>query len=179
MAALPLLTVGHGPADRSTLTDVLAGAGVELLVDVRRFPGSRRHPDVGRDALATWLPEVGIEYAWEEDLGGRRSLPRDEAEADTWWRVAAFRGYAAHTRTDAFRTALARVLEVADAGQVAVMCSESVWWRCHRRIIADVVELGHGRPVRHLMPDGRLADHRPAAGARVVDDGVLVWDGER
>jgi uncharacterized protein (DUF488 family) len=171
-----LLTVGHGRLDQDGLTRLLREAGVELLVDVRRFPGSRANPAVSRDALPQWLPETGIDYQWQERLGGRRAVP-DPDEQDPWWRVAAFRGYAAHTRTSDFRDALAEVLAEQRTRQVAVMCSESVWWRCHRRIIADVTALAHGLTVRHLMHDGRLTEHPPAEGARVAGDGVVVWDG--
>ena len=171
------MTVGHGILDRHRLGDLLTGAGVQLVVDVRRFPGSRTNPDVARDALARWLPERGIGYRWEERLGGRRRRRPGDAEEDTWWTVAAFRAYAAHTRTPEFRAALDLLLAEVKTWTVAVMCSEAMWWRCHRRLIADVVALGHGVAVRHLLPDGRLAAHRPAEGARVRPDGSLVWDG--
>lgn len=171
------MTVGHGSLDRHRFGDLLTAAGVQSIVDVRRFPASRTNPDVAHDALAGWLPERGIEYRWEERLGGRRRRRRDEPEADTWWTVAAFRAYAAHTRTPDFVAALDVLLDEVAVRTVAVMCSESVWWRCHRRLIADVVVLGRGVPVRHLMPHGRLSPHRPAEGARVRCDGLLVWDG--
>jgi uncharacterized protein (DUF488 family) len=171
---VPLLTVGHGPEDRERLGARLTGAGVTSLVDVRRFPGSRTNPDVRREALQEWLPAAGVGYRWEERLGGRRRLPADEQVADGWWTVAQFAAYAAHTRTAEFAAALDEVLAEAAGATVAVMCSESVWWRCHRRLIADVVVLGRNLPVSHLMPDGRLAEHRPAAGA-VVEDGVVRW----
>jgi len=170
-----LLTVGHGPDDRIALAERLTGAAVGLLVDVRRFPGSRNNPDVRREALAEWLPDAGIGYRWEERLGGRRSLPKDEPVADAWWTVAQFAAYAAHTRTPEFAAALDEVLAEASAGTVAVMCSESVWWRCHRRLIADVAVLGRGVPVTHLMPDGRLRTHEPSAGAVLGEDGAVRW----
>jgi uncharacterized protein (DUF488 family) len=172
---MPLLTVGHGPEDRAQLGSRLTGAGVELLVDVRRFPGSRNNPDVATGALSHWLPDLGIGYRWEERLGGRRRLPPGEPVADGWWTVAQFAAYAAHTRTSDFTVALDAVLAEAAEQTVAVMCSESVWWRCHRRLIADVVVLGRGLPVTHLMPGGRLAAHRPSAGAVVTEDGVVHW----
>jgi uncharacterized protein (DUF488 family) len=174
---LPLLTVGHGTDDRERLGDRLTAAGVEQLVDVRRFPGSRTNPDVKREALAEWLPAAGIGYRWEERLGGRRRLPPGEPLADAWWTVAQFAAYAAHTRTTPFADALAEVLETAADRRVAVMCSEFVWWRCHRRLIADVVVLGHGLPVEHLMPDGRLTPHSPAAGAVLEPGGQVWWPG--
>lgn len=171
-----LLTVGHGRLDEEALGALLVDAGVELLVDVRRFPGSRANPAVSRDALPGWLPGQGIDYRWEERLGGRRTLPPGDAE-DPWWQVDAFRAYAAHTRTAEFREALDAVLAEAERRRVAVMCSESVWWRCHRRVVADVAVLAHGATVRHLMHDGRLTEHKPSEGARLRPDGLVVWDG--
>ncbi|SDY95652.1 Protein of unknown function, DUF488 [Modestobacter sp. DSM 44400] len=172
---MPLLTVGHGPEGRDRLVPRLTAVGVGLLVDVRRFPGSRNNPDVRREALADWLPGAGIGYRWEERLGGRRRLPAGEPVADGWWTVAQFAAYAAYTRTAEFGAALDRVLADAAEATVAVMCSESVWWRCHRRLIADVAVLGHGVPVSHLMPDGRLTLHRPSEGAVLGADGRLWW----
>lgn len=170
-----LLTVGHGRLEETALGSLLRDASVELLVDVRRFPGSRANPAVSRDALARWLPGAGVDYRWEERLGGRRSRQQGD-DSDPWWQVEAFRAYAAHTRTDEFGAAMGLLLEEVSARRVAVMCSESVWWRCHRRIIADVAVAGHGLEVRHLMHDGRLTEHRPADGARVRSDGLVVWD---
>ena len=174
---MPLLTVGHGPDGRDRLGARLSGAGVQLVVDVRRFPGSRSNPDVARGELAGWLPEIGVGYRWEDRLGGRRRLPAGEPVVDAWWTVAQFAAYAAHTRTPEFAAALDAVLAEAAGQTVAVMCSEYVWWRCHRRLIADVAVLAHDVPVRHLMPDGRLAEHRPAEGARLGPDGLLRWPG--
>ena len=171
-----LLTVGHGPQDRAGLGALLTGAGVDLVVDVRRFPGSRTHPDLRREALEQWLPDDGIGYRWDERLGGRRKLPPGEPVVDDWWTVAQFAAYAAHTRTPEFVDALRELLELASTRTVAVMCSETVWWRCHRRLVAGVTVLGHGRAVTHLLPSGPRP-HQPAAGARVTADGLLVWDG--
>ena len=166
---MPLLTVGHGTSTEDELSERLTGAGVELLVDVRRFPGSRRHPHLSREAIADWLP---LPYRWEERLGGRRPLPPDSP--DVALRNASFRGYASWMRTPDFRDALAEVLE--EPRRSAVMCSESVWWRCHRRMVADAVVLLHEVDVLHLMPDGRLTPHRPTDGVR-VDGDRLVYDG--
>ncbi len=162
---MSLLTVGHGPQDRAALGGRLSAAGVEQVVDVRRFPGSRNNPDVARDALEQWLPVLGIGYRWEERLGGRRRLPPGAPVEDGWWTVAQFAAYAAHTRTPEFAAALDEVLTACATRTVAVMCSESVWWRCHRRLIADVTVLSRGVPVQHLMPDGRLSPHQPSEGA--------------
>lgn len=170
-----LLTVGHGRLGQDALGSLLRGASVEVLVDVRRFPGSRANPAVSREALPSWLPEVGIDYRWEERLGGRRSRPTGDDE-DPWWQVEAFRAYAAHTRTPEFRDAMAQLLGEAAGRRVAVMCSESVWWRCHRRLVADVAVLAYDVPVLHVMHDGRLTEHHPSEGARLRSDGKVVWD---
>jgi len=172
-----LLTVGHGTLDRDGLGTLLTEAGVELLVDVRRFPGSRHNPDVAGDAMAEWLPRAGVEYRWDARLGGRRRIPKDgDPEADRWWRVEAFRAYAAHTRTPEFLAALDELVADVEAREAtAVMCSESVWWRCHRRLVADVAVLLRGVEVAHLAHDGRTTAHEPSAGARVVD-GLLRYD---
>jgi uncharacterized protein (DUF488 family) len=176
---MPLLTVGHGALDRAGLTDLLRRGEVTHVVDVRRFPGSRRNPDVKREALAEWLPLEHIDYRWEPRLGGRRRLTKDDdaASPDTWWRVDAFRAYAGHTRTEEFTAALGELAEQAVDARVAVMCSEAVWWRCHRRLVADVATLALGLPVHHLMHDGSQRLHEPSGGAR-ADDGAVVWDGD-
>ncbi|WP_110852178.1 DUF488 domain-containing protein [Georgenia satyanarayanai] len=177
---MPLLTVGHGALERAGLSSLLTGRRVGTVVDIRRFPGSRRNPDVARDALSEWLPDAGVAYRWEPRLGGRRHLRKSEdaASPDTWWQVDAFRAYAGYTRTEEFTAALAEVAEEARGdARVAVMCSEAVWWRCHRRLVADVATLLLDLPVHHLMHDGEVRLHEPSPGAR-VGDGVVVWDAD-
>jgi uncharacterized protein (DUF488 family) len=171
-----LLTVGHGALDRLVLQRLLQDAAVNVVVDVRRYPGSRRNPDVRREALERWLPAGGIKYRWEERLGGRRHLPSGVAPVDTWWTEAAFQAYAAHTRNDEFIAAMADLLAAARTQQVAIMCSETLWWRCHRRLIADVATLVHDIPVDHLLPSGGRDPHEVADGARLCGDGLVVWD---
>jgi uncharacterized protein (DUF488 family) len=174
-----LVTFGHGTASAGTITGLLRGAGVVSVVDIRIAPGSRRNPQVARAALEEWLPAAGVAYRWEKRLGGFRKAAPDSP--DVVWREPAFRGYAGYMREDGFLTAIDGVLgEVAGLGadrRVAVMCSESVWWRCHRRLVADFVLLARQTPVRHLMHDGRLMEHQPSEGVRLRDDGLLVYDG--
>lgn len=174
-----MLTVGHGRLDAGDLGALLVGAGVAQVVDVRRFPGSRANPGAARGAVAQLAGEVGVAYRWDERLGGRRSLTAAQREAspDTWWRVEAFRAYAAWTRSPQFRAALPELVGDALARETTILCSEAVWWRCHRRLISDVVVLECALPVWHLMPDGRLVEHVVSAGARVGEDGLVVWDG--
>lgn len=146
------------------------------MVDIRRFPGSRSNPAAARDAIAAELAAGGIDWRWEERLGGRRRLSAaDDAESpDGWWRVDAFRAYAAWTRTTEFAEGLTAVLADAAERRTAVMCSEAVWWRCHRRVVADVAALAHGVDVQHLMHDGSLRPHPLSEGATLVD-GAVVW----
>lgn len=172
---MPLFTVGHGTADRDQLQQLLTTTGIRELVDVRTAPGSRRNPDVARQAMARWLPEHHIGYRWERRLGGWRKAPPDSP--DTALRNRSFAGYAAHMRTGEFLEAIRDLLSESHDRATTVLCSESVWWRCHRRMIADFVVLSAQVPVLHLMHDGRLQEHLPTDGARVRDDGLLVYDG--
>jgi uncharacterized protein (DUF488 family) len=169
-----LLTFGHGTATAERMTELLRGAEVAVLVDVRTAPGSRRHPHVARAELERWLPEAGISYRWDKRLGGFRRPAPDSP--DTAWREDMFRGYAAHMRTDGFLAAVDEVLTQARADATAVMCAESLWWRCHRRLLADFVTAARGVPVRHLLHDGRIEEHRLSPGLRRRDDGLLVYD---
>jgi len=189
-----LLTYGHGTEPAARTVAILAGAGVSSLVDIRTAPGSRRHPQFARAAMEEWLPEAGIAYRWEKRLGGFRKP--SAGNPDVAWREDMFRGYAEHMRSADFRTAIDAVLaevglaeaglaeaglaetDHADAGPglVTVMCSESLWWRCHRRLVADFVSVARGVEVRHLMHDGRTEAHRPSPGLRLRDDGLLVYD---
>jgi uncharacterized protein (DUF488 family) len=168
------VTFGHGTAAGDEIAGLLQAAGVAAVADIRIAPGSRRNPHVARAELERWLPAAGIGYRWEKRLGGRRAAAPDSP--DTALREPAFRGYAGHMRGADFLAAVDELLDQA-AGQVtAVMCSESVWWRCHRRLVADFVSVARRVPVRHLMHDGRLMPHEPTAGLRLRDDGLLVYD---
>jgi uncharacterized protein (DUF488 family) len=169
-----LFTVGHGTAGAETVVALLRAGGVTELVDVRNAPGSRRNPDMTRAAMAGWLPAHGIGYRWERRLGGwRRDQP---GSPDTVLRNRSFAGYAAHMRTPEFLEAVDTLLAGAAATTTAVLCSEALWWRCHRRLIADFAVLARGVAVHHLMRDGRRPAHRPTDGVRLRDDGLLVYD---
>jgi uncharacterized protein (DUF488 family) len=169
-----LLTYGHGTDSAERTVATLAGAGVATLVDIRTAPGSRRNPQFARDAMEEWLPAAGIAYRWEKRLGGFRKP--SAGNPDVAWREDMFRGYAEHMRSADFRVAIDAVLAEAASRQVTVMCSESLWWRCHRRLVADFVSVARGREVRHLMHDGRTEAHRPSPELRLRNDGVLVYD---
>jgi uncharacterized protein (DUF488 family) len=172
---MPLMTFGHGTASAERMAGLLSSAGVTAVIDVRTAPGSRRHPHVARAELVRWLPGHGISYRWEKRLGGfRRPEP---GSPDVAWPEDAFRGYAGHMRRPDFLAAIDEMLAQTAAAHIVVMCSESVWWRCHRRLIADFAEIARGVPVRHLMHDGQLAAHQRSPGVRLGADGLLVYDG--
>jgi uncharacterized protein (DUF488 family) len=168
-----LYTVGHGTLAAADFAALLERAGLEALVDVRSFPGSRRNPQYGREQLEGWLPASGIVYGWEPRLGGRRKGRPDSR--NTALTHPAFRAYADHMAEPEFAAALRELLDAAAARPTTVMCSESVWWRCHRRLLADAAVLLDGTEVVHLFHDGRRAPHRPTAEAR-IEDGHLVYD---
>lgn len=172
-----VFTVGHGTRSTEELADLLRSAGVTLLVDVRRFPGSRRHPHFAREALEDSLPALGVEYDWRgEELGGRRSRRRGGASRHPAWRNDSFAAYADYMDTPPFRAALER-LEAETLGGVslAVMCAETLWWRCHRRLISDALVL-HGFEVVHLVGPGSESRHPLNESARRGDDGYPVYD---
>jgi len=167
-------TVGHGTAAAEVLAGLLSEAGVTAVVDVRSYPGSRRHPQFGRDRMEEWLPAAGLSYRWERDLGGFRRPRPDSPNAAL--RHPSFRGYADYMEEPAFGAALDGLVDQARTEAVAVMCSESLWWRCHRRLLADALVLWRACEVRHLGSDGRLAPHRLTEGVRAGPGGRPVYD---
>jgi uncharacterized protein (DUF488 family) len=172
--ALCIFTIGHSTHGLEAFAEILREHGVACLADVRRFPGSRRMPHFSAESLAAELPHRGVRYLPLKDLGGRRDARPDSPNAG--WRVAGFRGYADYMASPEFERALGRLEAEAAACRTAIMCAEGLWWRCHRRLIADVALLARDVPVRHLMHDGRLTDHHPTDGVRRRDDGLLVYD---
>jgi uncharacterized protein (DUF488 family) len=169
-----VFTIGHGARPVEAFIAVLAGASVTLLVDIRRFPGSRRHPQFGRDSLAAALERAAIGYEWQgETLGGRRS--RVEGSRHTALRVGAFAGYADHMDTAEFRSAASALVSRAEHERLAVMCAETVWWHCHRMLLADALTM-RGATVVHLLDAGRHQAHRPHPTVRRGPDGWPVYD---
>ena len=166
-------SVGHGTRPIEDFVAVLRDAGVVTLVDIRTAPGSRRHPQFGQAALRASLTEAGFAYLHLAGLGGRRD-PRPDSP-HTALRVAAFRGYADHMASAEFQVDLARLEAVAAATSTAYMCAETLWWRCHRRMLSDVLA-ARGWEVLHLAALGRREPHRLWDVARAVN-GTLVYDG--
>ena len=156
----PIRTIGHGTRTTDELAALLREAGVTTLVDVRRYPKGRRQPHLSRERLAEDMPVRGIAYDWlGEALGGRRAADASTVGASAW-RTPAFAAYEAHMATPEFRTALDDLEERAEAGEsMAIMCAETVWWRCHRRLIADALTLD-GFAVEHLIDRVPGTPHR-------------------
>jgi uncharacterized protein (DUF488 family) len=151
----------------------LTAAGVETIADVRSYPGSRRNPQFGREAMEQWVAAAGLEYTWMPRLGGRRRpVPSSRHLA---LRHEAFRAYADHMETPEFRAGVDELLAVAERRPTAVMCSESLWWRCHRRLLADHLVLVRGVEVVHLGHDGRRTPHAVTDGAR-LEAATVVYD---
>lgn len=167
-----LWSVGHGARPVEELVADLRRVGIGLVVDVRTAPGSRRHPQFGKDALSATLGEAGIGYEWRKDLGGWRRTRPDSPHVAL--RSPSFRGYADYMETAEFERALAALVETASRTPTAFMCAEAVWWRCHRRMIADAL-LVRGHDVRHILPGGRTEPHRLHPAAR-PDCARLVYD---
>ena len=168
-------TVGHSTRPLDELLTVLDAHAVELVADVRRFPGSRRLPQYSAESLEAGLATRGIAYCWLAGLGGRRRP--DPESPNVGWRHPAFRAYADHVATDEFAAALFELLLLARGVRTAIMCAEVLWWRCHRRLIADVLTT-LDVDVVHIRTADAAEPHRLAAPARLVD-GVLTYAEDR
>ena len=171
-----LYTVGHSTRSLDEFLSVLRAHGIRRLVDVRRFPGSRRYPHFGREALAAALAEAGIEYVHEPALGGRRESEALADSPNTAWRSASFPAYADYMGTSAFREALERLLAAARATPTTVMCAEAVPWRCHRQLIADAA-VARGWRVLDILDERRADEHELRDEARVLEDGTVIYPG--
>lgn len=169
-----LWTIGHSTRTWHEFVSALTSFEIQVLADVRRFPGSRKYPHFNAGVLQQALPLAGIEYLPLPELGGRRAPQKDSP--NTAWRNDAFRGYADYMETDEFRDAIARLLETAAMKRTAIMCAEAVWWRCHRGLIADYLK-ARGFEVIHIMATGKCEPHPYTSAARVVD-GQLSYAAE-
>jgi uncharacterized protein (DUF488 family) len=164
-------TLGHGTLAADAFVELLATADQEQVVDIRSFPGSRHNPQFAREAMEGWLSESGLAYAWLRELGGRRRPHPGSRHVAL--RNDAFRAYADHMETEAFVGGVDRLLGDFVDDRTVVMCSESVWWRCHRRLLADYLVLVRDIEVVHLMHDGRRTPHVLTEGVRIDGDRVV------
>ncbi len=172
-----MLTIGHSTHASDRFTALLRSHRIELLGDVRRYPGSRRHPQFGADALRAELEGAGIAYqGLGERLGGRRRPRRDSP--NTGWRVAAFGAYADHMQTPEFAAGLERLESLARKQRTAIMCAEGDWRRCHRRLISDALVV-RGWRVAHIRPDGRSEEHVLTPFAFPTETGLIYPAGRQ
>lgn len=171
----PIFTIGHSARTIPEFVALLRQVDVDLVVDVRSFPRSRATPQFNLDVLPGSLAPEGIGYQHLRALGGRRHHAKNAPPSpNTFWRVLAFRNYADYAETDAFRAGLVDLMALSSMHRCAIMCAEAVWWRCHRRIIADYL-LASGISVEHIMGLGTVTPATPTAGALIVDAGRVRY----
>jgi uncharacterized protein (DUF488 family) len=169
-----LFTIGHSTHPIERFLELLAMHRIAVLADVRSFPSSRRWPQFNQAELLRSLEQAGIEYRWMKPLGGRRHIVRPDSP-HTAWTHPAFRSYADYAESDDFAAGFRELMELTAYTVIAVMCSEGLWWRCHRRIVSDNLAV-RGWTVEHIMPGGKLVAHRIAEFAS-VDGERLTYDG--
>ncbi len=180
-------TIGHSTRTIDVFVSLLNENGIKLVADVRMFPGSKRYPQFGAEALARSLGEAGIRYEHFPELGGRRKTRPDSK--NTAWRNESFRGYADYMETDQFRNGIARLLDFAkrsgptarpasptrSVAGVAIMCAEAVWWRCHRSLISDYLK-ARGVEVLHILDHNKVEPHPFTSAARIVNGELSYRD---
>jgi uncharacterized protein (DUF488 family) len=169
-----IYTIGHSNQPVETFIDMLRQQSVQLLADIRSFPGSRYCPQFNKEQMKTSLAAAHIEYIHMPELGGRRKTRADSI--NTGWKNLSFRGYADYMETDAFKTGMAELQQIARQKTVAYMCSEVVWWRCHRSLVSDYLKI-RGWTVIHIMP-GKIQEHPYTSPAKIVNGELSYAAGE-
>src|SRR3989442_2651836 len=172
-SALSIWTVGHSTRSAEEFKEILFAHQIEVLVDVRSFPGSRRYPHFNKPELSRWLESDGITYVHLPALGGRRR-PSPESK-NTAWKNSSFRAYADHMESEDFRAGVEALLELAHNNRTAIMCAEAVWSRCHRSLIADFLK-AKGVEVIHILDARKTEIHPYTSSARIVE-GRLSYEG--
>jgi len=170
---LSIWTIGHSTLSIDEFIRRLRSFQIEVLVDVRSYPGSRRYPHFNRENLHSSLAAAGIEYVHLPELGGRRRARPDSINMS--WRNESFRGYADYMETRDFEMGISKLLDIATQRPAAIMCAESLWWRCHRSLISDYLKV-NGVTVNHIMDVGKSEAHPFTSAARIVD-GRLSYRG--
>ncbi|MGA2069734.1 MAG: DUF488 domain-containing protein [Sedimentisphaerales bacterium] len=171
---IKLFTIGHSTRPFDEFLSLLRDFKIEVIVDIRRFPGSRRFPHFNRQSLEQSLPASGFEYVWLEDLGGRRSGPNLAGSLNPGLTHPAFRHYADYMQTGPFSLAVEKLLSIASEKTSAIMCAEKLFWKCHRRLISDHL-VAKGVLVEHIMDSGRLQPHKLSAGAVITPDLLVIY----
>ncbi len=174
-APTTIWTIGHSTHPIGEFLGLLSAARMDIIADVRSFPGSRKYPQYGKEALATTLAAHGIDYDWLPALGGRRRVAPDSP--NTAWRNTSFRGYADYMSSPQFAQGLGQLIQLASQGRTAIMCAEALWWRCHRSMIADALSV-RGIEVVHILAAKHSVVHPMTAPARVVG-GALTYVADR
>ena len=164
-------TIGHSTRTLEKLIEMLHSFKIEMVADIRSYPGSRRYPQFNKESLEVSLPENNIQYVHLKKLGGRRKVNPDSK--NTAWRHVAFRGYADYMETEDFKEGIQELEKISLQQRTAFMCSEAVWWRCHRSMVSDYLK-AHGWKVMHIMDVGKEEEHPYTAPAKVVN-GELTY----
>lgn len=174
---MTIYTIGHSTRDLADFSRVLQAHEIRLLEDIRAFPMSRRHPHFNRENLEMWLPQIGCNYVWEKDLGGRRKkqMPADKSP-NIALRNQSFRNYADYMLTPQFAAAIDRLVEQAARANTAIMCAEAVYFHCHRMLVSDYL-VSRGHQVLHILDEKPPKEHTLMKDARIVD-GRLVYRGD-
>ena len=172
-----IFTIGHSTRDLANLSRVLQAHDIRMLEDIRAFPMSRRHPHFNREHLELWLPEIGCDYVWEKDLGGRRGkqMPPEQSP-NIALRDPSFRNYADYMLSGKFVQAAQRLVTLAEKANTAIMCAEQLYFRCHRMLVSDYL-VGQGHTVLHILDEKPPKTHALTKEARVID-GRLVYRGD-
>lgn len=171
---MELFTFGHGAGELDGIATLIVDSNLAIVADVRSVPKSRKHPQFAIDEMRTWVPgRTGARYEWKQHLGGFRKVRPDSDNLAL--RHPSFRGYADYMQTPAFADALDALLREAETARTAIMCSETLWWRCHRRLISDAAVLLHGVSVTHLFANAKPRPHELTAGVRKAGS-ILVYD---
>ena len=165
-------TIGHSTRSFETFTGMLKSFQIECVVDIRSFPGSRKYPHFNKEALEVLLPQIKINYFHLKELGGRRKSLTDSK--NTTWRHVAFRGYADYMETDAFKDGVKKLEKISLEKRTAYMCSEAVWWRCHRSMVSDYLKV-HRWNIMHIMGIGKSVAHPYTTPAKIVN-GELTYE---
>lgn len=172
-----IYTIGHSTRTIEVFVDILRASGVTQLVDIRSHPRSRTNPQYNFDTLPQTLAQYQIGHVYLKDLGGRRPRqPSVDPTMNNFWQNHSFHNYADYATTAPFQTGLGKLLELGAQKPSAVMCSEAVWWRCHRRIVADYL-LHKGCAVYHLMGEGRVEPAKMTPAAEPFE-GYLIYPDE-
>jgi uncharacterized protein (DUF488 family) len=163
-------TIGHSTHTIETFISILKSVQIECIADIRSYPGSRKFPHFNREALEATLPENNISYIHLKDLGGRRKVKPDSV--NTNWHHPAFRGYADYMETDSFKEAVKELEYLASVRRTAYMCSEALWWRCHRSLVSDRLKL-RGWTVLHISGVGKTREHSYTSASRIINGELL------